>query len=111
MRKIWIGFLENNKNPKMENSEISPYTTSPSWFIEQNLLNIYFLLSHRIKGLGWNLKDFWEADTWTTSLFYCNELDLIAEEEKELKKSEGDPTVENAEEVEELYKEMFVDES
>ena len=94
----------------MANEEITPYSTSPAWYIEQGMLNMYVLLSHRIKGLGWNLKDFWEADTWTTSFLYCTELNLIAEEEKELKKSNGDPTSENAEEVEELYEEMFVDE-
>lgn len=91
----------------MENDDLTPYSTSLSWFIEMGMLNMYFLLAHRIKGLGWSLKDFWEADTWTTSFLYCNELNIIAEEEKEFKRSEGDPTAENDEEVEELVEEMF----
>ena len=48
----------------------------------KKLLDIYYLLVHRIEGLGWSLSDFWEADNYTTSYLYCRELDLI-EYEKE----------------------------
>lgn len=72
---IWIGFSKNNKNSEMENNINSPYRSSPTWFLEQGLLNIYFLLAHRIKGLGWSLNDFWEADTWTTSTIILEPLD------------------------------------
>lgn len=84
---------------------LSPYNTSPTWAIESFFIDIYFLLAHRIKGLGWSLRDFWEADTWTTSKLYCMELDLIAEEEKELNKDKEE--VNDDEEVVDLMKEMY----
>ena len=59
--------------------------TSMAWAIESSLLDIYFLLVHRIEGLGLSLNDFWAMDTWTTSRLYCLELDLIDKEEKEVK--------------------------
>ena len=106
----WNDFSKNNNPLEMENEEITPYSTSPTWFIQQGMLNIYLLLTHRIKGLGWNLEDFWNADTWTTSFLYCTEMDLIEEEDKAFKKSSGDPTAENAKEVEELVEEMYANE-
>lgn len=81
--------------------------TSRAWLIEDSLLDIYFLLAHRIKGLGWSLRDFWEADTWTTSKFYLMEIAIIEEEEKELNKDK--PESQNSDEVNELYEEMFSD--
>lgn len=83
--------------------------TSNTWAIESFFIEIYSLLAHRIKGLGWSLKDFYECDTWTTSKLYCMELDLIEEEDRELKKSKNDPTAENDAEVNELAEEMFTD--
>lgn len=83
--------------------------TSTTWAIESFFIEIYSLLAHRIKGLGWSLKDFYECDTWTTSKLYCMELDLIEEEDRELKKSKNDPTAENDAEVNELAEEMFTD--
>ena len=74
-----ITFLTPNSDVDMV---LSPYSTSPKWAIESAFIEIYFLLAHRIKGLGWSLKDFWACDTWTTSKLYCMELNLIAEEEK-----------------------------
>lgn len=62
-------------------------------------------MAHRIKGLGWSLRDFWETDTWTTSKLYCMEVDLIEEENKELNKDK--PESENNPEVEDLAEEMF----
>ena len=82
--------------------------TSTTWAIESFFIEIYSLLAHRIKGLGWSLKDFYECDTWTTSKLYCMELDLIEEEDRELKKSKNDPA-ENDAEVNELAEEMFTD--
>lgn len=79
--------------------------TSRAWNNELLLLQIYSLLAHRIKGLGWSLSDFWEADTWTTSTLYCMELDLIDEEDKEFGKER--PEDNNNPEVEDLYEEMF----
>ena len=84
--------------------------TNRVWVIEEPLLHIYFLLTHRIKGLGWSLKDFWEVDTWTTSMFYLKELDLIDEEDKKFNENKNRPEDKNDPEVDELYKEMFGDE-
>ena len=52
--------------------------------IESFFIEIYSLLAHRIKGLGWSLDDFWKCDTWTTSKLYCMELELIKEEDKKV---------------------------
>lgn len=84
---------------------LSPYRTSPVWAIESFMLDIYFLLAHRIKGLGWSLSDFWSCDTWTTSKLYCMELNIIDEEEKELKK--GTDEEHDSDDVKDLMDEMF----
>ena len=85
--------------------KLSPYQSSPKWAIESFFLDIYFLLAHRIKGLGWSLTDFWQCDTWTTSKLYCMELNLIDEEEKELNK--GKDESEDSDEMVDLYEEMY----
>lgn len=85
--------------------------TSSVWAIESFFIEMYSLLVHRIKGLGWTLKDFMEMDTWTTSKLYCMELDLIEEEDRELNKGKKDPTANNNPEVEDLYEEMFNDDA
>ena len=94
-----------DKNNSDEEIKLTPYNTSRAWAIEQSMLEIYFLLAHRIKGLGWSLSDFWKADTWTTSKLYCMELDVIDEENRELNKDK--PESQNNPEVEDLYEEMF----
>ena len=81
--------------------------TSMLWAIESFFVEIYSVLVHRIKGLGWTFQDFMEMDTWITSKLYCMELDLIDEEDRELKKGKKDPTANNNPEVEDLYEEMF----
>lgn len=98
---------KNNSNTETE-TKITPMNTSMAWAIEQGLLEMYFLLAHRIKGLGWSLSDFWKTDTWTTSKLYCMELDLIEEEDRELNKDK--PESQNNPEVEDLYGEMFNEE-
>lgn len=80
------------------------------------MLSIYLTLVHRIEGIGLSLNDFWEMDTWTTSMFYLTELALIEEEKKSAKGKSGRDTgdgygVEENEDVVDLYEEMFVDES
>lgn len=81
-----------------------------AWAVEQFMLNIYLTLVHRIDGLGLSLKDFWEMDTWTTSLFYLTELAIIEEEQKEYGgKGKIDPSVKNNPNVNTLYEEMFED--
>ena len=102
-------------NPK-KNSEVnddnlqktlSPYRLSPTWAIESFFIEVYSLLAHRIKGLGWSLREFWECDTWTTSKLYCMELDLIDEEERQLNESKDD--LEDSAEMRDLYEEMYGD--
>ena len=73
--------------------------------IESIFIDIYFLLAHRVKGLGWSLEDFWKCDTWTTSKLYCMELNLIAEEERKL--NEGKDEANDSEEMRDLYEEMY----
>lgn len=85
--------------------ELNPMTTSRSWAIECFLLDIYSLLSHRIKGLGWSLSDFWEVDTWTTSYLYLHECFLIEEEERELNKDKEE--YHDDEHMIDLYEEMY----
>lgn len=87
---------------------LSPYKSSQTWAIESFFIDIYFMLAHRIKGMGWSLTDFWQCDTWTTSKLYCMEVALIEEEEKQLNQSEDEK--EDSEEMKDLYSEMFGDE-
>ena len=81
--------------------------TSRAWLIESSMLEIYFLLTRRIKGLGWTLKDFWEADTWTTSKLYLMELEVIEEERRDIEESEDDR--QDSKEKRDLMVEMFGD--
>ena len=99
---MWIIFLIPNNDVDVV---LSPYRTSPTWAIESAFIDIYFLLAHRIEGLGWSLSDFWACDTWTTSKLYCMECNLIDEEEKELNKDKEE--VHDDDEMVDLYKEMY----
>ena len=100
-----LSFANVEKNHDVEPTVMN---TDRVWAIEQGMIDIYFLLVHRIKGLGWSLKDFWEMDTWTTSKLYCMELDLIEEEERELNKNKKNNLEDkNNPEVDALYEEMF----
>jgi len=76
-----------------------------TWAIESFFIEVYSLLAHRIKGLGWSLKDFWQCDTWTTSKLYCMELDLIEQEEKELNSNKDEAN--DSEDMKDLYAEMY----
>ena len=78
--------------------------SSPVWAIESFFLDIYFLLAHRIKGLGWSLTDFWQCDTWTTSKLYCMESNLIDEEEEISNDTEEQY---DSDEMKDMYKEMY----
>ena len=101
---MWKPFLkrENNTN---EDLKLSPYNTSPTWAIESFFIDIYFLLAHRIKGLGWSLSDFWACDTWTTSKLYCMELNVIDEEEKSLNENHDEER--DSDEMKDLMVEMY----
>lgn len=101
----------NVKKKQEHNSDVvpNPMNTSRVWAIENLLLEIYSLLAHRIKGLGWSLNDFWEADTWTTSKLYLMEVALIESEEQEMDDKKDKKAEFNNPEVENVYDEMFTD--
>lgn len=105
--------FSNHKNKSENNSDenitLSPYKSSPTWAIESFFIEVYSLLAHRIKGLGWSLREFWETDTWTTSKLYCMELDLIEEEERQFNNSSNDEK-HDSEEMKDLYMEMYGEE-
>lgn len=46
------------------------------------MLEEYFLLVRRIKGLGLSIKDYWELDTWTTAKLLSLERAIMEEEAK-----------------------------
>ena len=101
----WKPFLKKENNQSNDEIKLSPYNTSPTWAIESFFIDIYFLLAHRIKGLGWSLSDFWACDTWTTSKLYCMELNVIDEEEKSL--NENRDEAKDSDEMKDLMVEMY----
>jgi len=108
---MWLTF--SNPKKKLDNDDeeitLSPYRTSPTWAIESFFIEVYFLLAHRIKGMGWSLSDFWQCDTWTTSKLYCMEVDLIEEEERKLNEDKDEAN--DSEDMKDLYSEMYGNES
>ena len=80
-----------------------------TWAIESFFIEIYSLLAHRIKGLGWSLSDFWQCDTWTTSKLYCMELELIDEEDKQLNSNKDEAN--DSEDMKDIYAEMYGDDN
>ena len=107
---MWLTFSNNkeNYNANTQENTLSPYRSSPKWVIESFFIDIYWLLAHRIKGLGWSLNDFWACDTWTTSKLYCLEQELIKDEQRELAHEDEK---DDSEEVRDLIEEMYGDES
>ena len=107
---MYLTFLNPKKNSEVNENDLtlSPYKTSPVWAIESFFIDVYSLLAHRIKGLGWSLTEFWQTDTWTTSKLYCMELDLIDEEERQLNSSDDEKH--DSEEMRDLMEEMYGDE-
>lgn len=82
--------------------------TDSVWVIEEPLIDVYNLLVHRINGINLSLDSFWKMDTWILSKIYLTELELIKEEEKDLK-GKPDPEEQNSDEMTDLYEEMFTD--
>lgn len=80
-----------------------------TWAIESFFIEIYSLLAHRIKGLGWSLTDFWQCDTWTTSKLYCMELELIDEEDKQLNSNKDEAN--DSDDMKDIYAEMYGDDT
>lgn len=46
------------------------------------MLEEYFLLVRRVKGLGLSVEDYWNLDTWTTAKLLDMERKIIEEESK-----------------------------
>lgn len=84
MKQNFQGANQNNDDTPMNMEYLS-------WFFEKELLDIYYLLVHRIEGLGWSLSDFWEADNYTTSYLYCRELELIEYEKEQYNDKDNKP--------------------
>ena len=94
----------------MENSEEEDLSDIPlSWYIEEAMLEEYFLLVRRINGLGLSIQDYWELDTWTTAKLLDMEKQIMEEEQREYnkqnKKYEERPQG-NSEEMNDLVDEM-----
>ena len=97
----------------MENSEDDDLSDIPlSWYIEEAMLEEYFLLVRRINGLGLSIQDYWELDTWTTAKLLDMEKQIMEEEQKEYnkqnKKYEERPQG-NSEEMNDLVDMMSVE--
>ena len=88
-----------------DNVTLSPYQSSSVWAIESFFIEVYFLLAHRIKGLGWSLEEFWSCDTWTTSKLYCMESNLMDKEEQEINGDKEE--IQDSDEMKDLYVEMY----
>ena len=76
------------------------------------MLEEYFLLVRRIKGIGLSIKDYWELDTWTTAKLLNMEKQIIEEEQKEYNKNNHNYVERpdgNSEEMNNLVDEMTID--
>lgn len=79
------------------------------------MLEDYFLLVRRIPGLSLSVNDYWELDTFTTHKLLEMELEIIEEEQKQLKEAEGkkeyvEQPEENSEEMNNIVDMMSVEE-
>lgn len=79
------------------------------------MLEDYFLLVRRIPGLSLSPNDYWELDTYTTQKLLEMELEIIEEEQKQLKESEGkkdyvEQPEKNSEEMNDIVEMMSVEE-
>lgn len=79
------------------------------------MLEDYFLLVRRIPGISLSVNDYWELDTFTTHKLLEMELEIIEEEQKQLKEAEGkkdyvEQPEGNAEEMNNIVDMMSVEE-
>ena len=81
---------------------------SPSWLIEEIMLEEYFLLVRRIPGIALSIDEYWELDTWTTSKLLSLEKKIMEEEQKQFsdKKTYVERPDGNSEEINDLVDEM-----
>ena len=79
------------------------------------MLEDYFLLVRRIPGISLSPNEFWELDSFTTQKLISMEMEIIEEEQKQLKESEGkkdyvEQPEENSEEMNDIVEMMSVEE-
>lgn len=76
------------------------------------MLEEYFLLVRRVKGLGLSVDDYWRLDTWTTAKLLDMERKIIEEEQKEYDKQNNkyeERPEGNSEEMNDLMDEMTLE--
>ena len=76
------------------------------------MLEEYFLLVRRVKGMGLSVNDYWEMDTWTTSKLLSMEREIIDEEIKnspDYKEQYKERPDGNSEEMNNLVDEMSIE--
>lgn len=98
----------------MDNSEKEDLSDIPlSWIIEEAMLEDYFLLVRRIKGMGLSLDDYWQMDSWSTAKLLSMERAIIDEEIKsnpDYKNKYEERPEGNSEEMNDLVDEMSIEE-
>ena len=78
--------------PKLNNlfetiEETDTLVSKPSEFLEQQMIDEYYLLARRVGGLSMSIFDFWNTDFDTFYQLLRNELTIIKEEQKEQEKN------------------------
>ena len=98
----------------MDNSEKKDLSDIPlSWIIEEAMLEDYFLLVRRVKGMGLSLDDYWQMDSWSTAKLLSMERAIIDEEIKsnpDYKNKYEERPEGNSEEMNDLVDEMSIEE-
>ena len=77
------------------------------------MIEEYFLLVRRIKGIGLSIDDYWSLDTWTTSKLLSMEREIIDEEIKnspDYKEQYKERPEGNSEEMNSLVDEYSIEE-
>ena len=77
------------------------------------MLEEYFLLVRRVKGMGLSLNDYWQMDSWSTAKLLSMEREIIDEEIKsnpDYKNKYEERPEGNSEEMNDLVDAMSIDE-
>lgn len=77
------------------------------------MLEDYFLLVRRVKGMGLSLDDYWQMDSWSTAKLLSMERAIIDEEIKnspDYKNKYEERPEGNSEEMNDLVDEMSIEE-
>jgi len=77
------------------------------------MLEDYFLLVRRVKGMGLSLDDYWQMDSWSTAKLLSMEREIIDEEIKsnpDYKNKYEERPEGNSEEMNDLVDEMSIEE-